>query len=71
MGFEVGQPVADYEAISLLGVGGMSRCMASVNLFSHRTEAMKILLADLKASYAIARVSAIRRVSRSLQPCLT
>lgn len=49
MGFDVGQRVADYEIVSLLGVGGMSRVYGVRNVISHRTEAMKVLLADLNA----------------------
>ena len=49
MGFEVGQRVADYEIVSLLGVGGMSRVYGVRNVISHRIEAMKVLLADLNA----------------------
>ena len=49
MGFEVGQRVADYEIVSLLGVGGMSRVYRVRNVISHRVEAMKVLLADLNA----------------------
>jgi eukaryotic-like serine/threonine-protein kinase len=49
VGFEVGQRVADYEIVSLLGVGGMSRVYGVRNVISHRTEAMKVLLADLNA----------------------
>jgi eukaryotic-like serine/threonine-protein kinase len=49
VGFEVGQRVADYEIVSLLGVGGMSRVYGVRNVISHRNEAMKVLLADLSA----------------------
>jgi serine/threonine protein kinase len=49
LGFEVGQRVADYEIVSLLGVGGMSRVYRVRNVISHRIEAMKVLLADLNA----------------------
>jgi eukaryotic-like serine/threonine-protein kinase len=49
VGFEVGQRVADYEIVSLLGVGGMSRVYGVRNVISHRLEAMKVLLADLNA----------------------
>jgi serine/threonine protein kinase len=49
VGFEVGQRVADYEIVSLLGVGGMGRVYRVRNVISHRTEAMKVLLADLSA----------------------
>jgi eukaryotic-like serine/threonine-protein kinase len=49
VGFEVGQRVADYEIVSLLGIGGMSRVYGVRNVISHRLEAMKVLLADLSA----------------------
>jgi eukaryotic-like serine/threonine-protein kinase len=49
VGFEVGQRVADYEIVSLLGVGGMSRVYRVRNVISQRIEAMKVLLADLQA----------------------
>jgi len=49
VGFEVGQRVADYEIVGLLGVGGMSRVYRVRNVISHRVEAMKVLLADLNA----------------------
>lgn len=47
--FEVGQRVADYEIVGLLGVGGMGRVYRVRHAISHRTEAMKVLLADLNA----------------------
>jgi hypothetical protein len=54
VGFELGQRVADYEIVSLLGVGGMSRVYGVRNVISHRTEAMKVLLADLTAEPGLA-----------------
>jgi eukaryotic-like serine/threonine-protein kinase len=54
VGFEVGQRVADYEIVSLLGVGGMGRVYRVRNVISHRTEAMKVLLADLSAEPGLA-----------------
>jgi eukaryotic-like serine/threonine-protein kinase len=54
VGFEVGQRVADYEVVSLLGVGGMSRVYGVRNVISHRMEAMKVLLADLNAEADLA-----------------
>ncbi len=54
MGFEVGQRVADYEIVSLLGVGGMSRVYGVRNVISHRAEAMKVLLSDLTAEPDVA-----------------
>ncbi len=47
MPFEVGQIVSDYEILSVLGKGGMGRVYLVRNVISNRTEAMKVLLADL------------------------
>jgi tRNA A-37 threonylcarbamoyl transferase component Bud32 len=65
LGYEVGQRVADYEIVSLLGVGGMGRVYRVRNVISHRTEAMKVLLADLKAEPDLAArfVSEIRTLA--------
>ena len=65
MGFEVGQRVADYEIVGLLGVGGMGRVYRVRNVISHRTEAMKVLLADLTAEPDLAArfVSEIRTLA--------
>ncbi len=65
MGFEVGQRVADYEIVGLLGVGGMGRVYRVRNVISHRTEAMKVLLADLTAEPDLAArfVSDIRTLA--------
>ncbi len=49
VGFDVGQRIADYEVESLLGVGGMGRVYRVRHVISQRTEAMKVLLADLSA----------------------
>ena len=49
MGFQVGQRVADYEIVSILGIGGMGCVYRVRNVISHRTEAMKVLLGDLTA----------------------
>jgi eukaryotic-like serine/threonine-protein kinase len=65
VGFEVGQRVADYEIVGLLGVGGMGRVYRVRNVISHRTEAMKVLLADLTAEPDLAArfVSEIRTLA--------
>jgi eukaryotic-like serine/threonine-protein kinase len=65
VGFEVGQQVADYEIVGLLGVGGMGRVYRVRNVISHRTEAMKVLLADLTAEPDLAArfVSEIRTLA--------
>jgi serine/threonine protein kinase len=65
VGFEVGQQIADYEIVSLLGVGGMGRVYRVRNVISHRTEAMKVLLADLTAEPDLAArfVSEIRTLA--------
>jgi len=65
VGFEVGQRVADYEIVSLVGVGGMGRVYRVRNVISHRTEAMKVLLADLSAEPDLAArfVSEIRTLA--------
>jgi serine/threonine protein kinase len=65
LGFEVGQRVADYEIVSILGVGGMSRVYRVRNVISHRIEAMKVLLSDLNAEpdMAIRFASEIRTLA--------
>jgi eukaryotic-like serine/threonine-protein kinase len=52
--FEIGQQVADYEIVDLIGVGGMGRVYRVRNIISHRTEAMKVLLSDLNADPELA-----------------
>jgi eukaryotic-like serine/threonine-protein kinase len=52
--FEIGQRVADYEIVNLIGVGGMGRVYRVHNVISHRTEAMKVLLSDLNADPELA-----------------
>jgi eukaryotic-like serine/threonine-protein kinase len=52
--FEIGQQVADYEIVDLIGVGGMGRVYRVRNNISHRTEAMKVLLSDLNADPELA-----------------
>jgi eukaryotic-like serine/threonine-protein kinase len=54
MDFEIGQRVADYEIVNLIGVGGMGRVYRVRNIISHRTEAMKVLLSDLNADPELA-----------------
>ncbi|MFN7924645.1 MAG: serine/threonine-protein kinase [Bryobacteraceae bacterium] len=48
MSFQVGEIVGDYEIISVLGAGGMGSVYKVRNQISDRTEAMKILLPNLK-----------------------
>ena len=65
MGFEVGQRVADYEIEGLLGIGGMGRVYRVRNVISNRTEAMKVLLADVRVEpdFAARFVSEIRTLA--------
>ncbi len=48
MSFEIGDIIGDYEIIDLLGRGGMGSVFRVRNVISHRAEAMKILLPDLR-----------------------
>ncbi len=54
MGFVLGQRVADYKVEGVLGSGGMGRVYRVSNVISGRTEAMKVLLANLSAETALA-----------------
>ena len=54
MGFAIGQQVADYEVVGVLGSGGMGRVYQVRNVISHRTEAMKVLFSDLNEEPALA-----------------
>jgi eukaryotic-like serine/threonine-protein kinase len=65
VGFVLGQRVADYEIVGLLGSGGMGRVYRVRNVISERTEAMKVLLADLQAEPELAArfVSEIRTLA--------
>jgi len=65
VGFEVGQRVADYEIEGLLGIGGMGRVYRVRNVISDRTEAMKVLLADVRVEpdFAARFVSEIRTLA--------
>lgn len=54
MGFVVGQRVADYEVEGVLGTGGMGCIYRVCNVISGRTEAMKVLQADLSAEPELA-----------------
>ncbi len=49
MAFNVGERVGDYEVLGLVGTGGMGCVYRVRNVISERTEAMKVLLADLQA----------------------
>jgi len=70
VGFEVGQRVADHEIVGVLGAGGMGRVYRVRNVISHRTEAMKVLLADLSAEPDLAArfLSEIRTLARLVHP---
>lgn len=48
MSFRIGQTVGDYEIVGILGAGGMGSVYKVRNQISDRTEAMKILLPNLK-----------------------
>jgi eukaryotic-like serine/threonine-protein kinase len=52
--FRVGQPIGDYEILSILGVGGMGKVYKVRNVISDRVEAMKILLPDLTSNQSLA-----------------
>jgi eukaryotic-like serine/threonine-protein kinase len=54
MGFVVGQRIADYEVEGVLGTGGMGCIYRVCNVISGRTEAMKVLQADLSAEPELA-----------------
>jgi eukaryotic-like serine/threonine-protein kinase len=70
VGFEVGQRFADHEIVSLLGAGGMGRVYRVRNVISNRTEAMKVLLADLNAEPDLAArfLGEIRTLARLVHP---
>ena len=70
MGFQVGQRVADYEIVSMLGIGGMGCVYRVRNVISHRTEAMKVLLSDWTAEPDLAArfLSEIRTLARLDHP---
>lgn len=52
MAFQVGQVVGDYRVIDVLGAGGMGAVYKVQNIFTHRTDAMKVLLPGLGADSA-------------------
>jgi eukaryotic-like serine/threonine-protein kinase len=52
--FSVGQRIGDYEVLDLVGAGGMGCVYRVRNVISERTEAMKVLLADLQADPELA-----------------
>ena len=52
--FSVGQRIGDYEVLNLVGAGGMGCVYRVRNVISERTEAMKVLLADLQADPELA-----------------
>ncbi|MCS7025559.1 MAG: protein kinase [Bryobacteraceae bacterium] len=53
MPFRIGDRVADYEVVQILGEGGMGRVYKVRNLISDRVEAMKVLLPDLQSDPAL------------------
>jgi eukaryotic-like serine/threonine-protein kinase len=54
VGFSIAQKVGDYEVLDLVGTGGMGCVYRVRNAISQRTEAMKVLLADLQAEPELA-----------------
>jgi len=48
MALNVGEQIGDYEVIELLGAGGMGSVYRVRNKITHREEAMKVLLPDLR-----------------------
>jgi eukaryotic-like serine/threonine-protein kinase len=55
MGFHVGQTFGDYSITAVLGAGGMGRVFKVENLLTKRTEAMKVLSAELASEIQIKR----------------
>jgi serine/threonine-protein kinase len=54
MSLRLGDRIADYEVIGMLGSGGMGAVYQVRHLISDRTEAMKVLLPDFEANPALA-----------------
>jgi eukaryotic-like serine/threonine-protein kinase len=52
--FSIGERVGDYEILGLVGKGGMGCVYRVRNVISERTEAMKVLLADLQSEPELA-----------------
>src|ERR1700733_8719806 len=52
--FVPGQKVGDYEILGVLGAGGMGKVYKVRNVISDRTEAMKIILANLAGQKELA-----------------
>jgi serine/threonine-protein kinase len=52
--FAVGQKIGDYEVLGVLGAGGMGKVYKVRNVISDRTEAMKIILANLAGQKELA-----------------
>ena len=52
--FAVGQKIGDYEVLGVLGAGGMGKVYKVRNVISDRTEAMKIVLANLAGQKELA-----------------
>lgn len=63
MGFHVGQTFGDYSVTAVLGAGGMGRVYKVEHSLTNRTEAMKVLAAELASEVEIKR---FEREMRSL-----
>ena len=50
----IGERIADYEIIQILGAGGMGQVYQVRNILSHRIEAMKVLLPNLEGDPGLA-----------------
>ena len=55
MGFHVGQIFGDYSIVALLGAGGMGRVYKVEHCLTKRTEAMKVLSAELASDVQVKR----------------
>jgi serine/threonine protein kinase len=55
MGFHVGQTFGDYQITAVLGAGGMGRVYKVEHCITKRTEAMKVLAAELASDVQIKR----------------
>ncbi len=69
MGFHVGQKFGDYSVTALLGAGSMGRLYKVEHLLTKRTEAMKVLTAELASEIQVKRfereMRALARLSHS------
>src|SRR5271155_943017 len=62
MGFHVGQTFGDYSVTAILGAGGMGRVYKVEHSLTKRTEAMKVLAAELATEIQIKRFEREMRV---------